>query len=167
MKLHRKLLFATAVSICFAATANPVQSATITYNFKANATSGTLLNQTFTGFLSYDDSTLRGVGAESLAPADGLNVSFNFLGSTYTQKNDVNYPELPLVNFNSGSFKGLDFFVNDSPKIFGINSNNFSYRGEQVGEVTYTRTASVPEPEMLPGLAVLGLSGLFLKKKWL
>lgn len=165
MKSYQKLVVATAVSTFFAVMeASPLQAATITYDFKADVTSGSLLGQTFTGFLSYNDSALTGVESEDLGPADELKVSFNFLGATYTEKNEQEFPDFPLVNFNNGVFEGLDFFVNDSPTIFVINLDEFSYGGETVGNVTYTRSEPVPEPGTIVGLVTLGLGGLFLKK---
>ena len=165
MKLYQKLIVTTAVSTFFAVMeASALQAATITYDFKADVISGSLLGQTFAGFLSYDDSALTGVGAEALGVADELKVSFNFLGATYTEKNEVEFPDFPVTNLNNGVFEGLDFFVNDSPTIFGINLDEFSYRGETVGNVTYTRSQPVPEPGTMAGLVILGLGGLFLKK---
>lgn len=165
MKLNQKLVIATAVSTFFAVMeATPLQAATITYDFKADVTSGSLSGQTFAGFLSYDDSALTGVGSELLGPADELKVRFNFLGAIYTEENEVEFPDFPLTNFNNGVFEGLDFFVNDSPTIFGINLDEFNYRGETVGNVTYTRSEPVPEPGTMVGLVTLGLGGLFLKK---
>lgn len=159
---YQKLAIAAIPNLSFAVIAAiPVQAATITYNFRADVTSGALLGQTFTGLLSYDDSTLTKVGSEFLSPAEGLEVSFNFLGTAYTEKNDVNFPDFPLTNFNNGVFEGLDFAVNNSPTIFVINQDQFSYKGEQIGNVTYQ---SVPEPETVAGLAIFAGS-LFLKKK--
>ena len=83
-------------------------------------TSDSFADQTFTGVLSYDDSALVRVEPEFLAPTDGLIVSFIFLNVTYTEKDDVYSPDSPLTNFNNGVFEGLDFFVNDAPKVFAI-----------------------------------------------
>ena len=161
---YQKLAIAAAIpNLSFAViAASPVQAATITYNFKADVTSGSLLGQTFTGLLSYDDSTLTKVGPEFLSPAEGLKVSFNFLGTAYTEKNDVTFQDFPLTNFNNGVFEGLDFAVNNSQTIFVINQDQFSYKGEQIGNVTYQ---SVPEPDTVAGLAIFCAGSLFLKKK--
>lgn len=77
MKLYQKLVVATAVSTFFAVMeASPLQAATITYDFKADVTSGSLLGQTFTGFLSYDDSALTGVGSEFFGSGGRIESQF-------------------------------------------------------------------------------------------
>jgi hypothetical protein len=68
-----------------------------------------LSGQQFEGSFSYDGSTLTGIGSEEVGVKNGLSVSFEFLGVTYTQANDFNYPLYPRVLFEDGRLAGLDF----------------------------------------------------------
>lgn len=73
-------LASTAVIAASQAYASP-----ITYDFTVNVTQGSLAGKSFSGNFSYDDSTLKGIGAEELGVAEGLTVCMNF--GTQLQRN--------------------------------------------------------------------------------
>lgn len=182
--IFTKLTVATAgAALSFVAIeADPVQAATITYDFDVNVTSGPLDNNIYEGSFSYDDSTLTGTGLETVGVAEELSVSFEFLGVTYTEANDNNFLfNFPIVEFKDGSLVGLQYIVNDTPNnsifaLFGDNPDNlggdrFQYvdvNSFEVseGSVTYSLRGSVPvpEPDIAAELVVLGF-GWLLKKK--
>lgn len=181
-----KLIVATTlVALSFITIeASPVQSATITYDFDVNITSGPLDDNIYEGFLSYDDSTLTGIGQEKIGVAEELSIVFEFLGKTYTEADDNNFSfNFPFVEFKEDSLVGLQYIVNDTPNnsIFAMFSNDsdgleggnrFQYIDVNSFEVnegsvtSYLRPASTPIPESssVAGLMVLGL-GWFLRKK--
>ena len=105
---------------------------------------------------------------ESLADEDGLDVSFNFLGVNYTENNDLEFPNFPVIQFNEGVFEGLNFLVEDRFAIGAVTFDQFSYAGGN-GNVTYLKReephASVPEPGTPLGLSILGLGWLLLKAR--
>lgn len=184
MSIHQKLAVATAAAALSYAVidAKPVQAATITYDFTVDVTSGPLTGNQSSGFFSYDDSILTGSGLETIGADDGLSVSFNFLGKTYNETNDIDFPDYPIVQFQDRKLLGLNFAVFYAPSFqtFGIadtvdvatgslgsgGGNIFAYdtdpsvQFEGLGNVTYS-PRPVPEPVSVVG--VLGL-GFLLKK---
>lgn len=183
MKNYQKLAVATAgVALSLVAIeANSAQAAIITYDFTVDVTTGSLTDTQYQGFFSYDDSTLTASGVESVGIAEGLSISFEFLGVTYTEADDdlVDFG-FPFVEFNQGSLVGLQYTVSNNAifSIFGDNPNGlgggdqFNYIDENSfevgnGSVTYSlrpASVSVPEPSAVFGLGVLGFGWLVRKK---
>ncbi|NER29158.1 MAG: PEP-CTERM sorting domain-containing protein [Symploca sp. SIO1C4] len=155
--------------------ANPAHALKFKSNFTVDITTGDLAGNSYEGYLTFEDSELTGTGNETVV-AD--KVSFDFNGLTYTEKQDFYYPSAPFVEFDSGTFLGLnfspfdDFFalpfdlINDSLEYFAHNSGEVavSSLGGGVGSVTYTEPEAVPEPATILGLSVIGL-GFLLRKK--
>lgn len=157
---------------------NPVQAATVTYDFTIDLTTGSLANTESFGFFSYDDSTLTGIGLETLGVNKGLSVSFDFLGKTYYETDENSFPDFPIVQFQDRSLLGIAFLVqeqtgfafgistsNPDPNVFAGNQFIYGYRpGIDGGGVVKYSLRSVFEPSAMSGLAVLGF-GLLLKRK--
>lgn len=181
---------AACMAIGSAITASSAQAAIIDYNFQVDATTGNLAGQSFFGSFSYDDAALSDPSIQIIDSNTGnsiinatnglLNLSFNFLGNTYNQTSDSGYSEYPQLNFNNGSFEGLDYLVNslvnsDPVKAFIITFDDGQpvFRAYDVvefgpstprlaeGSVTYQR---VPTPALLPGLIGLGI-GVIRKRR--
>src|SRR4051794_1654014 len=137
----------------------PAAAVPIIQGFEVTAANGPLVGQTFTGTFSYDNSLLTGSGTEYIDPTQGLTVSFTFGGITYTQVNDLNYPDYPLAAFVNGDLAHLDFLVDN---LFELNAF-FSYfvaGNGYFGDVSYTGPVSVAVAE--PGLLALLGTGLLL-----
>ncbi|MFM7407446.1 MAG: hypothetical protein ACKO3K_12500 [Cuspidothrix sp.] len=164
--LSRFLVASTAIALT-AFTPTLVNAATITYNIQVVPDSGSLKGNTYQGFLSYDDSTLTGLGYEAIALS---NFGFTFAGNNY---NLASSPSA-IVNFNDGSFLGLDFGVANSPAptfisgFFDLSEAFFSYDtgiigGAGTGEIKYTLQPSnpttIPEPTAILGLFIFGTCG--------
>ncbi|MBD3884170.1 hypothetical protein IFO70_20695 [Phormidium tenue FACHB-886] len=112
--------FSTAIaSFAFGATliASPVQAAIVTYNFTVNVTEGALAGQSYRGTFSYDDSMLKGTGAETLGVDQGLTVCMNYFGQNYTAANDRDYPNFPKLAFENGEIEYLDFWVQPNDRV--------------------------------------------------
>lgn len=173
MKLGKSLSIATLAAISFAAVeAIPTQAATIKYKFTANVTSGSNPGE-YLGSFQYDDSFLTGLGLETLGIEDGLKVTFNYLGETFTEEDDADFDAYPIVSFDDGKILGLNYFVADKFTIAGdldtpdVGGNIFyvideSVNTTAVGTVTYSR---VPEPLAIGGTAIAATAGLFIKRK--
>ena len=174
------------VAIGSAVAPNAAQAAIITNNFRVDATTGSLANQSFFGNFSYNDAALSDPNIP-IDPSNGnqlinlsnglLSLSFNFLGKTYTEQSDSAQPDFPKLNFNGGLFQGLDFFVEASPSVelpssifaFTIQNSVFAeftdnLPANSLGNVTYGVQA-VPTPALLPGLIGLGVGVLRKRKK--
>jgi hypothetical protein len=55
-----------------------------------------LPGQTFSGSFNFDESLLTGVGEEIIS---GIDLEFSFLGKTFTEEDDVEFPSFPLALF--------------------------------------------------------------------
>lgn len=185
MSIYQKLTVATATAVLsLAAMEAKIQAATITYDFTIDVTSGPLTDTEPSGFFSYDNSTLTGTGLEALGVNQGLSIAFNFLGDTYNETNDIDFPAFPIVQFQDRQLLGLSFVAFYAPffQTIGIGDtvdvsigeigrgggSIFAYDTdpsvgfEGVGEVTYT-ARPVPEPSSVAALSALGL-GFLLKR---
>ena len=126
-----------------------VVAKTITYDFTAvitrDITGGSLLGQSFKGSFSYEDSMLSRIGRERLRGAtgaiNGVRVSFNFLGVTYTeavQKGDYPVVELQFVDGKVDSFKYYFWDrQNHTWFLLGGNHNTNVAPGPGVGQISY------------------------------
>lgn len=178
MNLYQKLAIATVnAALSFTILkANSALAANLTYDFTVDLTSGSLTDQQYSGFVSYDDSTLTGTGLETLGVRQGMSISFNFLDETYDETSDLDFPSYPLLEFQDGSFSGLTFLaLNESGFGFQFSTQNLSELGGDLflyGKVptvdgrgvTKYSLRSVPEPSLTLSSAFMGF-GLLLKKK--
>ncbi|WP_414752131.1 PEP-CTERM sorting domain-containing protein [Anabaena sp. CCY 9910] len=173
MRLAKGLGIATIAAISVVAVEfKPTQAAIVNYRFTVDATSGDNRGQYF-GSFRYDDSFLTGLGLETLGVENGLRVTFNYLGNTYTEADDIDFDLFPIVTFENGQLQGLSYFVADqfiigsdvnTPEIGGnrfytINGSVFT---TEVGTVSYSQ---VPEPLAVSGTAIAATIGLFMKRK--
>ncbi|MDZ8238830.1 MAG: PEP-CTERM sorting domain-containing protein [Nostoc sp. ChiQUE01a] len=178
MKLAKDISIAAfAVGISLAAVAKPTQAALVNYGFTVNATSGDNPGEYF-GSFQYDDSTLTGIGDETLGVSNGLSILFDYLGTQYTEVSDFDYPVSPVVSFTNGNLGGLSylvedqFFIGNDPgnpntggtKFYSILSADLLSTTE-VGTVTYTKSTAVPEPMTVGGIAIASAMALGMKRK--
>ncbi|MBC1237909.1 PEP-CTERM sorting domain-containing protein [Nostoc sp. 2RC] len=178
MKLVKDISIAAfAVAISVAAVAKPTFAALVNYGFTVNATSGDNPGEYF-GSFQYDDSTLTGIGQETIGVSNGLSILFDYLGTQYTETNDFDYPISPVVSFTNGNLSGVSylvedqFFIGNDPtdpntggaKFYSILSADLLSTTE-VGTVTYTRSTSVPEPMTVSGIAIATAVALGMKRK--
>lgn len=172
-----KFIFAIATMGAIATlAANPVQAATVSYDFELYVSDGFYAGETGKGSFTYDNSTLTSKGLESLGKDRGLSVQLNFLGTNYTEANDVNDNDDPsdtgpLVNFSDGNLLGLNLSLlkSDEGPLILIRDRNFdipNYGGIQTlgyGPVSYSKP--VPEPGSVLGVTALGIAWLLSKQK--
>ena len=83
--------------------ANPINAASIIYDFEVNNLDSSLVGETYSGFFEFDDSTLTGINEEFLSVSE---LSFNFLGVNYTETDSLYDTEAIFFN---GDFLGLSF----------------------------------------------------------
>lgn len=170
MQLAKYLGYATVVTAIsvVAIAPKPVQAAIVKYNFTVTSDA----DQYF-GYLKYDDSTLTGLGNEIIGVENGLAVTFNYLGNTYTEKDDPEYDFFPIVTFDNGKIQGLSYGVLDkfvigsdvdTPEIGGNKFYIFDapLSVTQTGTVSYSK---VPEPLAAGGTAIATTIALFRKRQ--
>ena len=156
---------AIATTILTSTFVETAQAATVAYTLEGTVTSGPLLNQTYSGIFSFDDTLLTGMGEEFLT-VDQIFVNFN--GSNFTKADATDIPE---VAFFEGDFLGLSFSVAQDnppfsfsfiPGFFDVTESFLTYEQGGLsgdGNVTYT-SVSVPESSSLVSLLGFGLLGL-------
>lgn len=188
-RISQKLSVAIgAASICTPLlVANPAQAITFSFDFDVDIFDGPLMGQTFTGSASYDDSTLTGIGSESVlaTSVEFMFVDVNQNDANYDESDDIGFPLFPKVLFVDGTLLSLDFAVEPLkeglpddlvPSFFNIFfEDGFQYdlgvdaqdndRGFGFGSVAYSTPTPVPEPTSVLGLLAVGAFGSTLKRK--
>ncbi|MFN6469998.1 MAG: PEP-CTERM sorting domain-containing protein [Nostoc sp. SerVER01] len=116
--------------------------------------SAAILNYAFTvdspinkgqGFFSFDDSTFSN---DSIPEAIAKSLSFQFDGEStiYTEQDDLNYPDFPIVySIGQTDSVGLEYTFNDK-----LNPDNF-ITDEIVGESFTALSSSSPNTELFSG----------------
>ncbi len=173
MKSVPQLLLAAASLTIGLATldAKSVSAAIINYSFSVDSptTKGN-------GFFSFDDSTFS--EENPVAIANSLSFQFDGDPTIYTQEDDIDYPDFPLVYstlFSTGETSlALDYTFDNKAnpanslryEIIGEDFTIFSPTDSDVevisGTVSYTK---VPEPTTLTGVFLACSLGLMMKKK--
>lgn len=151
---------------------NPVNAASIIYDFEVNNLDGSLAGETYSGFFEFDDSALIGSGDEFLSVSE---LSFDFLGVNYTETDGF-----PEAVFFDGDFLGFNFETDvEFSFVAGFSDSSeafFAYdipgQGGGSGDIAYTlrpdTPVSTPEPTAvfsLLALGVTGCSGVLRKRK--
>ncbi|ELR97355.1 PEP-CTERM sorting domain-containing protein [Gloeocapsa sp. PCC 73106] len=143
----------------------PAHAAIVAYNFTVTPDSGPLAGNTYFGSFSFSDETLTGVGEEFLPESAITAINFNFVGENYTLADALSAG----VQFQEGEFLGLEYVTDAvfafAPGLTELESASFSYdlpSGAGFGDVSYTL---VPEPSVLLGSIVLGVTGLAKRLK--
>ncbi|MBD2676663.1 MULTISPECIES: PEP-CTERM sorting domain-containing protein [Nostoc] len=175
MKFVPQLVLAAAsLTISFVTlNAKSVSAAIINYAFSVDSptTKGN-------GFFSFDDSTLS--EENSVAIANSVSFQFDGDSTVYTEQDDIDYPDFPLVYstvFSTGKPSlALDYTFDNKTnpanslryEIIGEDFTIFSPTEPDVelisGTVSYTR---VPEPTALAGVFLACGIGLTTKKKFI
>ncbi|MDM9583897.1 PEP-CTERM sorting domain-containing protein [Nostoc sp. GT001] len=139
---------------------NLLVAATIALGFSTidvKSASAAIVNYAFTvdtpltkdnGFFSFDDSTFRN-DYNTEAPIKSLSFKFDGDSTIYTEQDDANYPDFPLVfkttSLTGQTYFGLDYQFNDKANP----SSSISY--EIIGEdfTIYSKTS--PNAELISG----------------
>lgn len=117
MFLKRLFAISSAALSTAVITTSQAHASTISYDFTVKVTKGALAGKSFNGMFSYDDVTLKGTGVEKLGVAQGLTVCMNSFGRNYSETDDSSYPTLPLLVFENGNIKQLDFWIQPQKRV--------------------------------------------------
>ncbi|BAY67857.1 PEP-CTERM sorting domain-containing protein [Anabaena sp. FACHB-709] len=170
MKFGSQLVLAAASLVLGLASVEikPVSAAIVNYTFTVNSPT-----KTGSGLFRFDNSIL--VDGETRVQS----LSFQFAGEStiYTEQNDPNYPDFPIVFLNRFSTGKISFALDyqfdnlanpdsfiryeiagEDFTIYSLNDPNFEVTS---GIVSYTQ---IPEPAMLGGVVLVG-TVTFMKKK--
>ncbi len=142
-----------------------VNSAIINGSFNVNVETGALAGTELPGFFKYDDSSLTGIGRESIGNGLGFfEFEFQWFGVTYRE--DSNPEFASRIEFHNGNFLGIRYFLGwDKPTPnFSLSLSSFSYENnpdilDAQGSVSYTMT-SVPESNSVITLLGFGFFGV-------
>lgn len=165
----------------FAASIGAAQAETISIGWIGTVLNGpdSLLGTTWAGTLSFDDSFLSLEEEVELGTADGLLLTFDFRGQTFTNSDDTDFDSYPRITLTNGVITDLNFLLVDGDEQ-GQEIFDGEFAGEDVnvfnldtfnpiqsnGDGTYSvglnvNVPAIPEPatwlSMLAGLGLLGL----------
>ncbi|MBN3922867.1 PEP-CTERM sorting domain-containing protein [Nostoc sp. NMS4] len=166
MKLLSKLAIATSLVLGLA-TLNTKSASAAIVNYAFTVDSSTAKGN---GLFSFDNSTFSNDNIP-VAPVRSLTFQFDNNPNIYTAKDDIEYPDYPVVFptvslANNAPIGLLYSFLdkNNSSKSYEIAGTLFSNSSEtsDSGTVSYRQ---VPEPSTLDSTLLLGTIGLFLKIK--
>ncbi|MBI5259124.1 MAG: PEP-CTERM sorting domain-containing protein [Burkholderiales bacterium] len=167
-----KTLLHAATALVLTAALLPAQAAPVQFAFSATVNTGPFVGAVGTGFIRFDDA-FAGAAAVSPGAAGGsLEIGFTFLGQTFHETNDQEFPNFPLVTLFEGLPVGIDFvlaegfsgvdFANNAIAGLALQGTLLPGAGGQLVAPIDIQLApqQVPEPASyaLAGLALLGLS---------
>jgi hypothetical protein len=175
MKNLRALSLAAVLGLLSA-----VAGSAATLTFHGTVLSGPSAGATATGFATWDETALTGIGIETLRHNQGagplLAVELNIFGQTFTASDDVDFSgTFPALLFNAGVPSLLDFIIGSSntpPGVSSIGTGNIFQPAQLQGydyfieiNVSGAPTQVIPEPGTyaLMGGALAGL--LFLRRR--
>jgi hypothetical protein len=140
--------------------------------------------KSYSGIFTYNNELLTGSNSKDIPI---LNLSFDFLRTTYTERDDVGYPQFPKLTIEDGTTPILNFVINKPGLAANFNSSGFVFglspsasagrnesgysvvdpNGLYVGRVSYgeATVVSVFEPSSVAGIICLAFSGCFLSRK--
>jgi len=174
MKYTSILRAAATLALTAALTAAqlPAQAAPVQFNFSTTVGSGVFSGEVGTGFIRFDDAF---AGADSVSPGalgGSLEIGFTFLGQTFHETNDQDFPNFPLVTLFAGAPVAIDFVLVDGAS--GVNFGNPSIgaiflqgallpgaAGGLVAPIDI-QLAQDPPPQDLPEPGTFALAGLAL-----
>jgi hypothetical protein len=90
----------------------PAQAALVQFDFSTTVTSGPFAGEVGTGFIRFDDA----FGGSTVSPGAGngsLEIGFSFLGQTFNEANDQDFPNFPQVTLFEGLPVAIDFLLVD------------------------------------------------------
>ncbi len=157
------------VIACALLMSSAVNATIITNNLFGEVLSGSFAGTTGSGSFSYDNTLITGVGDEMLLGTE-FDLEFTIFGQTFTNADDIDYPEFPELVFFDGLVVAIDFVVEGIINEPGV--DNFSIidlfevaPGEFETEVNVNQTAiPVPASVWLLGSGLLGLVGVARRK---
>jgi hypothetical protein len=106
-----RLAASTCAVVAFLLVAHAGNAAPISHSFVGEVVFGPALGAPASGTFSYDDSAITGVGEEGIGVAEGLRIELAFLGQTFVESDDTDFPLFPALFFLNGTPVFLDFIV--------------------------------------------------------
>ncbi len=106
---------------------NCSHAAIVTSDFTILVDTGSLAGNTYVGNFRYDDSTLTGIGDESISNSNGFfEFEFEWMGQLFREDSNPGFAS--RVEFIDGAFAGLGYF-----RGWDECCNNFSIFSDRVG----------------------------------
>lgn len=151
MKILSTPLQVGLLSLMMVLGAGSAQAALMTERFEAVIDFGPAAGETGTLDVSWDSTSITGVGFEELR-FNLFDVTLSILDSIFNETADASFPEFPRLGFFNGVVDTLDFVVADpAPGLRSIS-------GFLIEDGVYSMDSVAAVP--LPGTAVLALLGM-------
>jgi hypothetical protein len=88
-------------------------AAIIIENLRGVVTGGPFAGTVGLGTFSYEDTSLTGIGDETVTPLEGLAIEFTIFGQTFHETDDLSYDLFPQLGFTDGVPVFLDYMVTE------------------------------------------------------
>ncbi len=113
--MHGKFGSIVATTAFLLLAASPARADTVSIPWIGNVISGpeALIGSTWSGTLSFDDSVFDSEGDVTLSGEDGLVVTLDFRGQTFSNQDDTDFPAYPRAAFFNGELFDLNFLILD------------------------------------------------------
>ena len=165
------ILFVPAIILGITGTSNSITTKT----FIGTIVDGPLQGQTGTGSFTYNEDLV--VDAyETLYPAQGLTVSFTFMGQDFNETNDIDFDDYPILEFDNFNPDVLDYMLEEGvnnvdfihPSLFALQMNEL-FDSEELGfdyEIDIFPTyVPIPSSVFLFVSGLIGIVGIRRKLK--
>ena len=170
----KALLWVVAAAAGMLLTAPAMAGTLYQVDFKVAYKTGYKSYTSYLGSLCYDDENLNGSGWEKLSlNGNGstkkglLGVTFDFKGHTFTEADDTDYPNYPVIKFYNGVFKGLDFLFKHYGNKYHVDKTKFEKNDCYKGYVCYwdPKVKAIPTPAAMTGGLALLASMAFRRRR--
>lgn len=156
-------------ALALAAAMCPAHAGLVQFDFSTTVGSGPFAGQVGTGFIRFDD-TFAGAGSVSPGAATGsLEIGFTFLGQTFRETHDLEFPSFPVVTLFEGQPVAIDFAMANG--FSGVSFNDTRIAGialqgallpDTGGQLLAPIDIQLAAPQELPEPASYALAGLAL-----
>lgn len=167
--MKKSYLYLFIAMLILAGMAGMAQASLVSYTFIGYIDDGYRQGDYGTGSFSYDPTLLSG-GVESLDPADEITVTFSFDGQLFSQTDDSEFDEFPIIEFDDFEPVYLDFLLVNGINGVGFNDNNLldistsdliaSNAGYDFKTVLTATPVPIPGAVWLLGSGIIGIAGL-------
>ena len=114
MKNSLNLLSPRLVGLALAGTLATYAHATVfTFSIITAHAEGTYDGLTGSGTVTYDESLLSGIDRETLEGNGDFDLTMTLLGQTFTDEDDINFPDYPELYFMDGMPIELDYIISE------------------------------------------------------
>lgn len=158
-------LRSAAAALALSASLLPASAALVSFSFLAPVLTGPLAGQVGSGVIRFDD-TFSG----TLTPAlGGVEIDFDFLGQSFDETHDLDFPDFPELTVLDGRPIAIDFLLQQGEAGVDFSDSRItrvalqgSLLPDNAGLLRAQIDVELGEPGAVPEPATFGLAGLAL-----